>query len=606
MNIRRSIFSTLLILTMAVSTVHAESILTFDVSGSVQADPFDADYTTEVTLSFPGEGESLASDILLVMDVSVCTSDALPAAGNLLKQISDVQEETGAKIKTGIVMFKGNAVPFQDLTVMSTEEYSRLETLFRSFIVEGDTEQTKQNVINYLSGRTYSGPDGTAYSFMTSGTNIPAGLELAKKILAEDTEVADSRKYVILISDGSTYLFEHDQDYTKAYSRTTYPGTYYGGIYELNYRSSTGSTVPPGADGTLEEWNTWLDYIGAHNADFTQYDFLVETAGVLPADCPMMPQDLEDRIVNGWTSMYQTAFLYKELMSKYHTFYAYLPDEVSAYGRNMLKALNPEGSYDGGTLGTNVLDTVTNDILYPVGPGTQLEIRLNDTQFQIDETLASFRLNVGGSDLVKVVDQAAGIIYFGDSSDLGPSNYRFKCEYLHNPERLVITVNENVSNFAPVTFRFQETLRSPETEEGTYGQLDLCGDQICDDSGLAVDPALALYVFEQAVLIPVDSSGNANYEPVELPKPSLNYTVKYCTITYTDGVENAEIFPDQVYTAVRIGTATPAFQGTPGRSGWLFAGWSPQVEQTAAGDMIYTALWSPLPVRAVPATGVQK
>ena len=67
--------------------------------------------------------------------------------------------------------------------------------------------------------------------------------------------------------------------------------------------------------------------------------------------------------------------------------------------------------------------------------------------------------------------------------------------------------------------------------------------------------------------------------------PSEKYTV-----TYTDGVDNEEIFKDQTYT-VEAGKATPAFNGTPARDGYTFAGWKPAVAVTVTGNATYEATW---------------
>ena len=63
------------------------------------------------------------------------------------------------------------------------------------------------------------------------------------------------------------------------------------------------------------------------------------------------------------------------------------------------------------------------------------------------------------------------------------------------------------------------------------------------------------------------------------------------TVTYTDGVENEEIFADQNHAGLLSGTATPAFNGTPTRTGYIFGGWDPEVAETVTGNAIYTATW---------------
>ena len=62
------------------------------------------------------------------------------------------------------------------------------------------------------------------------------------------------------------------------------------------------------------------------------------------------------------------------------------------------------------------------------------------------------------------------------------------------------------------------------------------------------------------------------------------------TITYTDGVAGEEIFTDQVYTADKD-TTTPAFSGTPTRSGYTFKGWLPEVSATVTETVTYVAQW---------------
>ena len=62
------------------------------------------------------------------------------------------------------------------------------------------------------------------------------------------------------------------------------------------------------------------------------------------------------------------------------------------------------------------------------------------------------------------------------------------------------------------------------------------------------------------------------------------------TVTYTDGV-NGTAFANQVYT-VHAGDKTPAFNGTPTRSGYTFTGWTPALAETVTGNATYTAQWN--------------
>ena len=66
------------------------------------------------------------------------------------------------------------------------------------------------------------------------------------------------------------------------------------------------------------------------------------------------------------------------------------------------------------------------------------------------------------------------------------------------------------------------------------------------------------------------------------------------TVTYTDGVDGEEVFADQVYSGLRKDSETPAFNGTPNREGYTFAGWDPEVAETVTANATYTAKWTPV------------
>ena len=90
------------------------------------------------------------------------------------------------------------------------------------------------------------------------------------------------------------------------------------------------------------------------------------------------------------------------------------------------------------------------------------------------------------------------------------------------------------------------------------------------------------------------SSSSAEADSTEVtPNETVIYLVAkpVYTVTYTDGVDGVEVFADQVYENLASGADTPAFNGTPAREGYKFAGWSPAVTDTVTGDATYTAQW---------------
>ena len=62
------------------------------------------------------------------------------------------------------------------------------------------------------------------------------------------------------------------------------------------------------------------------------------------------------------------------------------------------------------------------------------------------------------------------------------------------------------------------------------------------------------------------------------------------SVTYTDGVDSAEIFEDQ-NTVVPENAETPAFNGTPAREGYVFSGWAPEKADRVTENATYAATW---------------
>ena len=69
-------------------------------------------------------------------------------------------------------------------------------------------------------------------------------------------------------------------------------------------------------------------------------------------------------------------------------------------------------------------------------------------------------------------------------------------------------------------------------------------------------------------------------------KDSTTYSV-----TYKDGVDGT-VFADQTTADLHVGDTTPAFSGTPTRSGYTFTGWQPSVAATVTDNAVYTAQWT--------------
>ena len=92
---------------------------------------------------------------------------------------------------------------------------------------------------------------------------------------------------------------------------------------------------------------------------------------------------------------------------------------------------------------------------------------------------------------------------------------------------------------------------------------------------------------------PVTGANDTDYSSKFTPR-SIFYAIinaadnvvlftKAATVTYTDGVDGEEIFPDQPHSTY-LGQPTPAFNGTLQRTGYTFAGWYTDTDYTEAYD----------------------
>ena len=122
-------------------------------------------------------------------------------------------------------------------------------------------------------------------------------------------------------------------------------------------------------------------------------------------------------------------------------------------------------------------------------------------------------------------------------------------------------------------------------------------DWLCD---ISYDPDLYVAAFNKAFPTPKHIQNDEKIVPVTLiwaggswqikTQGRVHVTEEY-TVTYTDGVENEEVFADQVYSDLRKDSTTPAFNGTPTRTGYTFAGWEPEVAATVTQTVTYVAKW---------------
>lgn len=436
----------------------------WNVSRSKTATALDTNtWTSNVTLSLPSAEEALASDVVFVLDKST-SADLEGQALDMLTALKDQAASTKAKVKVGVVIFnkEANVTPLTDLAT----GYGTIEAAIKKDI--------------------------------SSGTNTHAGLLAGKQLLDEDKEVAANRKYLIFVSDGITYMYNAKPTVT-AWSFNA--DGWKCRAEPDNWSSKNGNNDPPA------DWSAWMTEIGKKVADQgTEYEY---PYGGTATNCTPEDNDTYKNYANSIDkALYLTYQVYQEAKTKGYNCYAVANGKTNDYlwGPAFMRYLA-----NGETVNFN---KIQNDILYAVSAGSTVEDQMGDA---FDFVPDSLKLTVGGTELKSKAN--GNMTYFGDDvENLSENNCRFKVLYAPDTDAFVWTINENVSNFAPVQLTYTVKLTKPETAPGTYGTEDLKGEK-------NVPADKALFTNKRAVLNAINSAG-AQLKPLDFPKPSVSYTVK--------------------------------------------------------------------------------
>ena len=435
----------------------------WNVSRSKTATQLDTNtWTSNVTLSLPSAEEALASDVVFVLDKST-SAKMEEQALKMLTALKEQTEKTKAKVKVGVVIFnkQANVTPLTDLAT----GYETIENAIKQTI--------------------------------ESGTNTHAGLLAGKQLLDEDTEVAANRKYLIFVSDGITYMYNAEPTVT-AWSFFADAWKHWAG--PDNWKSKYGSNNPPAS------WSARMTEIGKQvEAQGTKYEYPYDGTAT---ECTPEDDSSKNYANSIDKALYLTYQVYKEAQKQGYNCYAVVNGRPTDYlwGPDFMRYLANGQTVDFGK--------IQNDILYAVSAGSTVEDQMGDA---FDFVPGSLKLTVGGKELKSKAD--GNMTYFGDDAEnLSETKYRFKVLYAPDADGFVWTINEHVSNFAPVQLTYTVKLTKPETDPGTYGVEDLKGEK-------NVPADKALFTNKRAVLNAINSAG-AQLTPLDFPKPSVSYTVK--------------------------------------------------------------------------------
>lgn len=458
------------------------------------ATELDKNLETKVTLSFPGKREAEPSDVVFVLDKSGASAqmDIYKQAKEFLGQISQKAKDDGLDIKVGVVLFNRVGNIQQPLT---------------------DVVTGYDDILNAMN------------SSLHSGTNMDAGLLAAKSILDADTAVKAENKHVILISDGATYLYCKNGDYTKPYTRSfgdptkqTNPETHaaypygsnkMGGIWEWQSREynlkndwkkfSDGSNfIFSQAMKSPEKLGEYLKYYRDQyeNSDknWAQYDYEYTDDARNNGTTNPIPVDV-NAPCNIDVAFWSTDETFQSMVNARYDMNVYYKNAADFDGQVFLQYLTRNSN-------SSQLDTDFADIkaklVDKIAAGSTVEDFIGaDFDFINDPAKISLTANGEKLNPEKIDDTTYG---FGKKSD---GTYRFTLKFqAGEDEKLILTLNEAASPSKPVVLEYSERLVNVPTEPGVH----------------------TLNVNESAVLHPIDGNGVSG-DDYEFPVPTVEYTV---------------------------------------------------------------------------------
>lgn len=475
-----------LALTLGMATPATMSFADDAVGGSGQsstleqnqktATELDENLETNVTLSFPGKREAEPADVVFVLDKSGASAqkDIYNQAKSFLEEVKTKAQTDGLDIKVGVVLFNKVGNIQQRLT---------------------DVVTGYDNILTAMN------------SSLSSGTNMDAGLLAAKSMLDADAAVKAENKHVILISDGATYLYCKNGDYTKPYSRSfgiVNGADKEGGIWEYQLREyNTDNAWKKFSDGSNfifsqamtspKKLGEYLAYYRAQydNSDrnWAQYDYEYkrEARNPIPVDVTA-PCNID-------VAFWSTDDTFQSMVNAGYDMNVYYKNAADFDGQVFLQYLTRKSN-------ESKLDTDFNKLkaklIDKIAAGSTVEDFIGNN-FDFVNDASKISLNVAGEDLApKKIDETT--YGFGERTD---GTYRFTLKYTAGEnEKLVFTLNEAAVPAKPVVLTYSEVLVNKPTEAGTH----------------------TLKVNESATLHPMDGNGMPG-KAYEFPVPEVAYTV---------------------------------------------------------------------------------
>lgn len=521
---------------------------TTGVSRSKTATPLDPEtWTSDITLSLPSAEEKLESEVVFVLDGSSSANENVKnEALALLDNLKDAVTDSGAAVKVCIVKFKRYA---------DKSDWFDLATSY---------DAIKSAIESRISG----------------GTNIHAGLLAGKAALEEHPNISPAKKYLVLVSDGSTYLYSKDGDWA---SKTPFSRTYYtkenyqgfaggfwdNGLYEPNNYPEV--NVPrPKDTSDVSAWQAYLKDVEDRNRESNGdlYDYHIDydlnfNQGKPSPDFksqPCKPRTANNRDM----AFYYADQVWQQLKAAgYNAYSIATKDGMAGVGNAddslcFMNYLNQGRSLNFGD--------IQNEILYAVDAGSYVDVHLGhvegDYDFDFVNDPAKIFVTVGDEKL-EAVPIRENVYGFGKHQGRD-SDESYDYFLTYNPaedgrDHFRWDIHAPITNLRYVQLHYTVKLMNPKTEAGTYGTYDANGSQGYD----------GLYTNNSATLYPKATGTGRVGDGQDFLKPTVSYQINYYTVTVNFVDEDGNtIAPAYTSDSLKGGSAydvtaqaAPAIQG---------------------------------------------
>lgn len=480
---------------------------TTGVSRSKTATPLDPEtWTSDITLSLPSAEEKLESEVVFVLDgSSSADSGVVDASLSLLRDLKDAAEDSGAAVNVCVVKFKRQA--YKSKWFDLSTNYDAIKTAM----------ETK-----------YSG-----------GTNIHAGLLAGKAALEEHPKISPDKKYLVLVSDGSTYLYSKDGNWASdtPFSRSYHPKESYnrfaGGYWDNGYYEPNNHpefNVPrPKTTSDVATWRAYLADVEERNAESNgdQFDYHINydlnfNQGKPSPDFKSQP--CEPRTANNRDmAFYYADQVWQQIKSAGYNAYSIATQDSSAGAGNADDSYYFMNYLNGGSILN--FSTIRNEILYAVDAGSYVTDYMgyveNDYNFDLVNDPAKIYVTVGDETLEAVPLQENT---YGFGWDKENNSFNYVLTYTpaaDGEEHFLWDINVPITNLRHVQLHYTVKLMNPKTEAGTYGTYDANGSHGYD--GLYTNSSATLHPKATGTEIPGDGQ--------DFLKPTVSYQISYYTVT---------------------------------------------------------------------------